>query len=41
MGKIIVSENVSIDGFFQDPSGEEGLGRAARYRPAPARGRTS
>jgi len=27
MGKIVVSENVSIDGVFQDPTGEEGIGR--------------
>jgi len=27
MGKIIVSENVSLDGVVQDPTGEEGLGR--------------
>ncbi|HZC27966.1 MAG TPA: dihydrofolate reductase family protein [Actinopolymorphaceae bacterium] len=27
MGKIIVSENVSLDGVIQDPRGEEGLGR--------------
>jgi len=27
MGKIVVSENVSIDGVFQDPTGEEGVGR--------------
>ncbi len=26
MGKIIVSENVSLDGVNQDPTGEEGLG---------------
>ena len=27
MGKIIISENVSLDGVIQDPTGEEGLGR--------------
>jgi dihydrofolate reductase len=27
MGKIIVSENVSLDGVIQDPTGEEGFGR--------------
>jgi dihydrofolate reductase len=27
MGKIIVSENVSLDGVIEDPRGEEGLGR--------------
>ena len=27
MGKIIISENVSLDGVIQDPTGEEGFGR--------------
>lgn len=27
MGKIIISQNVSLDGVVQDPRGEEGLGR--------------
>ena len=27
MGKIVVSENVSLDGVIQDPRGDEGLGR--------------
>jgi dihydrofolate reductase len=27
MGKIVVSENVSLDGVMQDPRGEEGTGR--------------
>jgi dihydrofolate reductase len=27
MGKLVVSENVSLDGVIQDPRGEEGLGR--------------
>jgi dihydrofolate reductase len=27
MGKIIISENVSLDGVVQDPTGEEGLNR--------------
>lgn len=27
MGKIVVSENVTLDGVFQDPRGEEGIGR--------------
>jgi dihydrofolate reductase len=27
MGKIIVSENISLDGVIQDPTGEEDLGR--------------
>ena len=25
MGKIIISENVSLDGVVQDPTGEEGF----------------
>jgi hypothetical protein len=25
MGKIVVSENVSVDGVVQDPTGEEGF----------------
>ena len=32
MGKIIISENVSLDGVIQDPTGEEGFGRAGRGR---------
>ena len=31
MGKIIVSENVTLDGVVQDPLGEEGLGRSAWF----------
>jgi dihydrofolate reductase len=27
VGKIVISENVSLDGVFQDPRGEEGVGR--------------
>ncbi|MBO0872273.1 MAG: dihydrofolate reductase family protein, partial [Pseudonocardia sp.] len=27
MGRIVLSENVSLDGIVQDPRGEEGLGR--------------
>jgi hypothetical protein len=27
MGKIVVSENVSLDGVVQDPTGEEGFER--------------
>ena len=27
MGKIVISENVSLDGVVQDPTGDEGLGR--------------
>jgi uncharacterized membrane protein len=26
MGKIVVSENLSLDGVVQDPTGEEGFG---------------
>ena len=26
MGKIIISENISLDGVVQDPTGEEGHG---------------
>jgi hypothetical protein len=25
MGKIVISENVTLDGVFQDPTGEEGF----------------
>jgi dihydrofolate reductase len=31
MGKIIVSENVSLDGVVQDPTGEEGFGRGGWF----------
>ena len=27
MGKIVISENVSLDGVVQDPTGEEGFSR--------------
>ena len=27
MGKIVVSENVTLDGVVQDPAGAEGFGR--------------
>jgi len=27
MGKIVISENVSLDGVVQDPAGVEGFGR--------------
>ena len=27
MGKIVVSENVTVDGVVQDPAGAEGFGR--------------
>ena len=29
MGKIIVSENVTLDGVIQDPAGDEGFRAAA------------
>ena len=31
MGKIIISENVSLDGVVQDPTGEEGTGRGSWF----------
>jgi dihydrofolate reductase len=31
MGKIIVSENISLDGVVQDPTGEEGFGRGGWF----------
>src|SRR5215218_5070242 len=31
MGKIIVSENVSLDGVVEDPTGEEALGRGGWF----------
>jgi dihydrofolate reductase len=31
MGKIIISENVSLDGVIQDPTGEDGLGRGSWF----------
>jgi hypothetical protein len=27
MGKIVVSDNVTLDGVIQDPAGDEGFGR--------------
>ena len=32
MGTIIISENVSIDGVVQDPTGEEGFARGGWFR---------
>ena len=32
MGKLIVTENITLDGVIQDPTGEEGLGRGAWSR---------
>ena len=31
MGKIIISENVSLDGVVQDPTGDEGFGRGGWF----------
>ncbi len=31
MGKIVISENVSLDGVIQDPTGEEDLGRGSWF----------
>jgi dihydrofolate reductase len=31
MGRIVISENVSLDGVIQDPTGEEGLGRGSWF----------
>ena len=31
MGKIIISENISLDGVIQDPTGEDGLGRRSWF----------
>jgi dihydrofolate reductase len=31
MGKIVVSENISLDGVIQDPTGEEDLGRGSWF----------
>ena len=31
MGKIVISENVALDGVVQDPTGEEGSGRGAWF----------
>jgi dihydrofolate reductase len=31
MGKLIISENVSLDGVIQDPTGEGGLGRGSWF----------
>ncbi|MEV6639244.1 dihydrofolate reductase family protein [Amycolatopsis sp. NPDC051371] len=31
MGKIIISENVTLDGVIQDPTGEEGTGRGSWF----------
>lgn len=31
MGKIVISENVSLDGVIQDPTGDEGFGRGGWF----------
>jgi hypothetical protein len=31
MGKIVISENVSLDGVVQDPTGEEGFERGGWF----------
>jgi hypothetical protein len=31
MGKIVISENVSLDGVVQDPAGEEGFRRGGWF----------
>lgn len=31
MGKIIISENISLDGVIEDPTGEDGLGRGSWF----------
>ena len=39
MGKIVVSENVTVDGVVQDPAGAEGFGRGGWVGRVGARGR--
>jgi dihydrofolate reductase len=36
MGKIVISENVSLDGVIQDPTGEEGFSFGGWFDPATA-----
>ena len=31
MGKIVISENVTLDGVIQDPTGEEGFARGGWF----------
>lgn len=31
MGKIVISENISLDGVIQDPTGEDGFGRGSWF----------
>src|SRR2546422_11687781 len=37
MGKVVVSENVSLDGVVQDPAGDEGFSRGGWVGPIAAR----
>src|ERR687888_1316811 len=37
MAKIVISENVSLDGVVQDPAGDEGFGRGGWVGPIAAR----
>jgi len=39
MGKIVISENVSLDGVIQDPVGDKGFNRGGRVGRVGARGR--
>ena len=39
MGKIVVSENVTLDGAVQDPAGAEGFGRGGWVGRVGERGR--
>src|SRR5436305_5202828 len=39
MGKIVVSENVTVDGVVQDPAGAEGFGRGGWVGRVGGRGR--
>ncbi|HYY03612.1 MAG TPA: hypothetical protein VE736_06980 [Gaiellaceae bacterium] len=39
MGKIVVSENVTLDGVVQDPAGAEGFGRGGWVGRVGERGR--
>jgi hypothetical protein len=39
MGKIVVSENVTLDGVVQDPAGMEGFGRGGWVGRVGERGR--
>src|SRR3954462_11247981 len=36
MGKIVISENVSLDGVIQDPTGDEGFRFGGWFDPATA-----